>query len=112
MSLICFSKVCQELSKGANVVLDITAGGWFYGRQMAEKFGLPYVHLQVSIYQWMFAADQLLQSGNATDAALVFSTDSCEFEFNLFIFSMYDKQIWNIHEYILFFIFSFIYHLK
>ena len=61
------------------MVVDTTAGGWVYGRQVSERFGIPYVHLQISIYQWMSAVDRLLQTVNATDAALVFSSEGCEY---------------------------------
>ena len=54
------------------LVFDITAGGWSFARKKAKEFGIPYVHLQVSIYEWMSAMDSFLQSRNATDAALIF----------------------------------------
>ena len=57
------------------MVFDITAGGWSYARQKAKEFGIAYVHVQISIYEWMAAADQFLQSRNATDAALIFYND-------------------------------------
>ena len=71
--LICAFSVCQAVAQGAALILDITAGGWQFGRNTAERLGLPYVHGQASIYPHVAAVDTLLQNRNATDAALVFS---------------------------------------
>lgn len=68
--------VCSVLFGGVAAVVDVTAGGWSYARQTSEAHGVPYLRLQTSNYQWMAATDQLLQSRNATDAALIFASET------------------------------------
>ncbi|KAK4296128.1 hypothetical protein Pmani_031354 [Petrolisthes manimaculis] len=67
---------CSVLFGGVAVVVDVTAGGWNYARLTSDAHGVPYLRLQISIYQWMAATDQLLQSRNATDAALIFGSET------------------------------------
>ncbi|XP_071539870.1 ionotropic receptor 25a [Panulirus ornatus] len=64
------------LNKGVALVVDVTAGGWTYARETAATQDTPYLRVQVSNYQWMAATDQLLQSRNATDAALIFALEA------------------------------------
>ncbi|KAK7082589.1 hypothetical protein SK128_006921 [Halocaridina rubra] len=70
------NQFCSALYSGASVVVDLTAGGWIYGHENAAAHGVPYVRVQISNYQWMDAIDELLQSRNATDAALIFGSES------------------------------------
>nr|XP_045609615.1 ionotropic receptor 25a-like [Procambarus clarkii] len=69
-------KLCSALYSGAAVVVDVTAGGWTHAQDTAAAYGIPYVRVQVSNYQWMAATDQLLESRNATDAALIFGSEA------------------------------------
>lgn len=68
--------VCSALFSGAALVLDVTAGGWTFAQETAAAHGIPYVRVQVSNYQWIAATDHLLQSRNATDAALIFGSEA------------------------------------
>ena len=70
------SSVCSSLFSGAALVLDVTAGGWTFAQETAAAHGIPYVRVQVSNYQWLAATDNLLQSRNATDAALIFGSEA------------------------------------
>ncbi|XP_045135403.1 ionotropic receptor 25a-like isoform X2 [Portunus trituberculatus] len=67
---------CSALFSGAALVLDVTAGGWTFAQDTAAAHGIPYVRVQVSNYQWLAATDHLLQSRNATDAALIFGSEA------------------------------------
>ncbi|CAL4099122.1 unnamed protein product, partial [Meganyctiphanes norvegica] len=69
---------CSLLSGGGiGVVVDASAGsGWDEGRNLALSNGIPYIHAPLDIYYWLKASDDLLYDRNATDAALVFSTNS------------------------------------
>ncbi|KAF2355555.1 Ionotropic glutamate receptor L-glutamate and glycine-binding domain, partial [Trinorchestia longiramus] len=67
------NQLCSALFNGVTAVLDLTAGGWEYGRTTATRLAVPYVHGQISIAQHVAAVDSLLETRNATDAALIFS---------------------------------------
>ncbi|XP_069941255.1 ionotropic receptor 25a isoform X1 [Cherax quadricarinatus] len=69
-------KLCSALYNGVAVVVDVTAGGWTQARETAATYGIPYVRVQLSNYQWMTATEHFLLSRNATDAALIFTSEA------------------------------------
>ncbi|XP_076046032.1 ionotropic receptor 8a isoform X2 [Oratosquilla oratoria] len=69
-------QLCSALFGSVAALLDLTAGGWPYGRDRATEIGVPYLRAQISNHAWMEAVDDLLQSRNATDAALIFSNEA------------------------------------
>ncbi|XP_066907867.1 ionotropic receptor 25a [Halyomorpha halys] len=65
-----FNKVCEELSSGAWMVLDLTWSGW---DSVAEIAGIRYLRADLGISPFMRATElTLIKLRNSTDAALIF----------------------------------------
>lgn len=96
--------MCAAVFDGVAVIVDLTAGGWTYGRTIADSMSVPYIHGQVSIYQHMQAADALLQNRKATDAALIFAEEygqwpSCQGHCGRFLSCPFKKMIMAVFMY-------------
>nr|CAH7732582.1 unnamed protein product [Callosobruchus chinensis] len=69
-------KICDALSSGGSIFLDLTWGGNEEAKELSNTLSLPYIRIDVSISPFLEFLDKFLDVRNATDVALVFSDSS------------------------------------
>jgi hypothetical protein len=70
--------VCNEITKGVTLILDLTWTGWARCRQLSESTGIPYIRADVTIGGFVQVVDAYLTERKGTDAALIFQNEEGE----------------------------------
>ncbi|CAH1115801.1 unnamed protein product [Psylliodes chrysocephalus] len=70
------TKICNALSNGANIILDISWGKQEEAEPIFSNIGIPYYKIDVAITAHLDLLDQYLDIRNASDVTMIFD-DPC-----------------------------------
>ncbi|XP_068085158.1 ionotropic receptor 25a [Anabrus simplex] len=69
-------KLCNFVKAGVSAIIDFTWTGWVKVQNMSSYAAIPYVRVDATISNYVAAVENYLSKRTATDAALIFHTET------------------------------------